>query len=96
MGFEPGLELDELVDEPGFLGNFLNNDKKDNFCSNHKAVIPIARIRVLLDKDYVGDTISFKCSECSECSKCMTSKKSQRSNAVHVIHIQNNKSHPEL
>ena len=45
-------------------------------------MIPIARMRVRLDQDDVGDTVSFRCSVTSECSKCMTCKKSQRSNAV--------------
>ena len=41
--------------------------------------MPIARIRVLLDQDDIGDTVSFRC---LECSKCLTCKKSQRSTAV--------------
>ena len=79
MGFEPGLELDKLIDTPDFVANFLNTQKKVHFCSVHKAVIPIARLRVLLDQDDVGDTVSFRC---PECSKCITCKKSQRSNAI--------------
>ena len=79
MGFEPGLELDKLIDTPDFVANFLNTQKKVHFCSVHKAVIPIARLRVLLDQDDVGDTVSFRCPECSKGIKC---KKSQRSNAI--------------
>ena len=79
MDFEPGFELEEYVDKPGFLANFLSTDDREHFCSVHKAVIPIARMRVLLDQDDVGDTVSFRC---PECSKCMTCKKSQRSTAV--------------
>ena len=76
MGFEPGFELEKQIDDPGFLINFLDNDNKKHFCSVHKAVIPIARLRVLLDQDDVGDTITFRC---PECAKCMICKKSQRS-----------------
>ena len=36
-------------------------------------------MRVLLDQDDIGDTVSFRC---PECSKCLTCKKSQRSTAV--------------
>ena len=72
MRFEPSFELEKCVDEPGFLANFLSTDDKEHFCSVHKAVIPIARLRVLLDQDDVGDTVSFRC---PECSKCMTCKK---------------------
>ena len=59
--------------------NFLSTEDREHFCSVHKAVIPIASLRVLLDQDNVGDTVSFRC---PECSKCMTCKKSQRSTAV--------------
>ena len=79
MGFEPGFELEKLVDEPEFLANFLFEDNRDHFCSFHKAVIPIARMRVLLDQDDIGDTVSFRCPDCAKCLNC---KKSQRSNAV--------------
>ena len=79
MGFEPGFDLEKQIDDPGFLINFLDNDNKKHFCSVHKAVIPIARLRVLLDQDDVGDTITFRC---PECAKCMICKKPQRSTAV--------------
>ena len=79
MGFEPAFDLEKQIDDPGFLINFLDNDNKKHFCSVHKAVIPIARLRVLLDQDDVGDTITFRC---PECAKCMTCKKSQMSTAV--------------
>ena len=36
-------------------------------------------MRVLLDKDDIGGTVSFRC---PECSKCLTCKKSQKSTAV--------------
>ena len=36
-------------------------------------------MRVLLDQDDIGDTVTFRC---PECSKCLTCKKSQRSTAV--------------
>ena len=64
------FELEKYVDEPGFLANFLSTDDKEHFCSVHKAVIRIARLRVLLDQDYVGDTVSFRCPECSKCMTC--------------------------
>ena len=39
MGFEPGFELEKLVDQPDLLANFLFEDNRDHFCSVHKAVI---------------------------------------------------------
>ena len=56
MGFETGFELEKYVDRPGFLAKFFNTDEREHFCSIHKAVIPIARLRVLLDQDDVRDT----------------------------------------
>ena len=44
---EMGFELEKYVDRPGFLANFLITDDKEHFCSVHKALIPIARLRVL-------------------------------------------------
>ena len=51
MGFEPGFDLEKLVDEPEFLANFVFDDNRNRCCSVHKAVVPIARMRVLLDQD---------------------------------------------
>ena len=67
------------MNQPEFLVNFLFDDNRDNFCSVQKAVIPITRMRVLLDQDDIGDTVSFRC---PGCSKCLTCKKSQRITAV--------------
>ena len=55
MGFEPGFELEKLVNEPEFLMNFVFYDNRSHFCSVHKAVGPIARVRFLLDQDDIGD-----------------------------------------
>ena len=79
MGFEPGFDPEKLVNEPEVLANFVFDDKRNHFCSVHKAVVPIARMRVLLDQDDIGDMVSFRS---PECSKCLTCKKSQRSTAV--------------
>ena len=61
------------------------DDNRDHFCLVHKAVVPIARMRVLLGQDDIGDTISFRC---PECSKCLTCKKSQRNLAVSLQEAQ--------
>ena len=37
---EMGFELEKLVDEPGFLANFVIDDNRDIFCSDHKVVVP--------------------------------------------------------
>ena len=70
MRFEPGFDLEKLVDQPEFLANFLVEDKKDHSCSIHKAVIPIARMRVLLDQEDIGDIVSFWSLDCAKCLNC--------------------------
>ena len=59
--------------------NFLTDHNKDHYCFVYKAFIPIARMRVLLDQDDIGGTVSFGC---PDCAKCLICKKSQRSTAV--------------
>ena len=72
MWFKPGYDLEKIVGKSEFFEKF----KIDDFCSVHKAVVPISRMRVLLDQDDIGDTVSVRCPE------CLTSKKVQRSTAV--------------
>ena len=75
MGIEPGYDLEKMIDKSGFIESYMVDDERKNVCSVHKAVVPIARMRVLLDQDDIGDTVWFRC---PECSKCLTCKKSQR------------------
>ena len=79
------LVLKKLDDEPEFLANFVLDDNRDHFCSVHKAVVAIARMRVLLDQDDIGDMVSFRC---PECFKCLTCNKYQRSTAVSLQEAQ--------
>ena len=46
MIFEPGFDLEKLVEEPEFLANFVIGYNRNHFCSVHKAVVPIARMRL--------------------------------------------------
>ena len=50
-----------------------------HFCGAHKAIIPIARMRELVDEDDTADTITYRCPECSECVVC---KRSRRRTAI--------------
>ena len=50
-----------------------------HFCGVHKATIPIARMRELVDKDDTADTITYRCPECSKCVVC---KRSRRRTAI--------------
>ena len=44
-----------------------------------KATMPMAKQRVLLDQDDVGDLITYRCPKCSKCQRC---KESPRTKAV--------------
>ena len=46
-----------------------------HFCGVHKAIIPIARMRELVDKDDTADTITYRCPDCSKCVVCKRSRK---------------------
>ena len=48
-------------------------DHGAHLCGVHKATVPIARMREMLDIDDTDDTITFRCEECSKCSTCKTS-----------------------
>ena len=47
MGIVPGYNLEKMIDEPDFMESFVVDDAKSHFCSVHKIVVPIARMRVL-------------------------------------------------
>ena len=50
-----------------------------HFCGAHKAIIPFARMRELVDEDDTADTITYRCPECSKCVVC---KRSRRRTAI--------------
>ena len=44
-----------------------------HFCGVHKAIIPIAQMRELVDEDDTADTITYRCPDCSKCMVCKRS-----------------------
>ena len=46
-----------------------------HFCGVHKAIIPIARMRELIDEDDTPDTIMYRCPDCSKCVVCKRSRR---------------------
>ena len=50
-----------------------------HYCGVHKAIIPIARMRELVDEDDTADTITYRCPDCSKCVVC---KRSWRRTAI--------------
>ena len=48
-----------------------------HWCSVNKAMVPIARLREIIDQDDIGEVVAYRCSECSKCIKCKESGKSR-------------------
>ena len=64
-GDEPASSLDEWL--PSIQGAHL--------CAVNKALIPISKLRELIDHDDIDDIVSFRCPDCSKCIKCKVSSK---------------------
>lgn len=43
--------------------------------SVHKAKVPLFKLKEYLDKEDVGNTVNYRCSDCLNCKKCMVSDK---------------------
>ena len=79
MGGEITPDFEELVDSCNHVMEEFDSNFSQHFCGAHKAIIPIARMRELVDKDDMGDTITYRCPECSKCVVC---KRTRRSTAI--------------
>jgi hypothetical protein len=53
----------------------LNDEISSHSCSAHKASVPIARLREIIDQDDTGNIVSYRCPNCSKCLKCKESGK---------------------
>ena len=52
--------MDEQLDREGYIENIIGEDKPClHYCSVCKAVVPIERMRVLLEQHDVEDTVSY-------------------------------------
>ena len=60
----------------------LDPSYSQHFCGVHKAIIPIARMRELVDEDYMADTITYRL---SDCSKCVVYKRSRKRTAISLL-----------
>ena len=52
-----------------------------HFCSVHKAAVPIAKMRELMNLDNPDDIVSYRCKDCSQCITC---KRSPRLTAISI------------
>jgi hypothetical protein len=56
-----------------------------HYCTVLKAMIPISRMRQLIDQDDISDTIAYRCPECSGCTACKRSNKDVASSVENSI-----------
>ena len=72
-------DFEELVDSCNHVMEECESNFSQHFCGVHKAIIPIARMRELVDEDDTADTITYRCPDCSKCVVC---KRSCRRTAI--------------
>ena len=72
-------DFEELVDRDNHFMKDYEPIISQHFCGAHKAIIPIARMRKLVDEDDTTDTITYRC---PDCSKSMVCKRSRKQTAV--------------
>ena len=73
VGGEINPDFKELVNSCNHIMKELDPTYSHNYCGVHKAIIPIARMRELVDEDDTADTITHRCPECSKCVVCKRS-----------------------
>ena len=85
---DAGCVVPEQLEDRVNDGEYLENLKKcfehhllsNNYLQAHKATIPIARLREMVDQEDRDDTAShWRCPTCAKCEKC---KKAPRTNAI--------------
>ena len=90
IDFNPScLSYKDFVDA-GAVVCPMGHDEKDNKqhesadisvmhtdCSVHKAHIPIAKLRRIVDEDDTGTLVSYRCPTCAKCLKCKETGKTQ-------------------
>ena len=79
-----GSDIDEsnILKVPHFCTSHGKIELIPKKCSVHKATIPIARIREMINQDDIDNTssgVDYRCSKCSSCQEC---KKSPRNTAI--------------
>jgi len=78
-GAQVDPQLEDILDhDPDSLRSKISGAEA-HYCAVHKAIIPIAKMRELLDIDDLNDLVTYRC---SSCSKCVTCKKSRRHSAI--------------
>ena len=81
MGGEIKPDFEELLNSCNHVVEELDPTYSQHFCGVHKAIIPIARMRELVDEDDTADIISYRYPECTKCVVC---KRSWRRTVISV------------
>ena len=79
VGGEIEPDFEELVNSCNHVMEELDSTYSQHFCGVHKVIIPIARMRELVDEDNTADTITYRFPDCSKCVVC---KRSRRRTAI--------------
>ena len=66
-------DFEDLVDSCNHVLEECETNLSQHFCGAHKAIIPIAWMRELVDEDNTVDTITYRCPDCSKCVVCKPS-----------------------
>ena len=75
MGGEIFPDFEEFVDSCNHVMEEFDSKFSQHFCGAHKAIIPIARLRELVDEDDTADTFTYRYPECSKCVVCKRSRR---------------------
>ena len=75
MGGEIITDFEELVNSCNHMMEEFDPTYSQHFCGVHKAIIPIDRMRELVDEDDTADTITYRCPDCSKCVICKRSRR---------------------
>ena len=72
-GYEVPPQFEDSMEYENLIYDVHGNEA--HFCEVFKAVIPISRMRELVDQDDLIDWVTFRCSDCSKCIKCKMSRR---------------------
>ena len=86
VGGQVDPDFEKRVDCDNHIMEDHESGFSQHFCGAHKATIPIARMRELVDEDNTADTITYRCPDCSKCVVC---KRSQRELLYHYKKLPN-------
>ena len=67
---EAGVDTSESQGNLKNERNFANTGLEAHFCASSNKVIPIAKMRELINEDNTDQLVTYRCSSCAECITC--------------------------